>query len=95
MNDVDDRIGEGQERHQDFEVDIVPHVCPDHDKGGIVRCNDRRVEIVEHFGGLSKLAISDPRIKSHLKSGALTAKKKSEMSCVIYTANPMYVKWNA
>ena len=85
------REGVGEEGVEDAQVDEVAEVGPDeheHDQEG---AGDDVVEVVEDFGGL-RVGISFD-VDWFGKVG-ITARKKSEMSWVMYTATPMYVKWN-
>jgi hypothetical protein len=70
----------------------VPEVDPDGDEEAKVRANNDRVDVVERFGGLGDGGLVGLALLMTWDKG-LTARKKSLMSCVIYTAIPMYVKW--
>jgi hypothetical protein len=75
----------GKQCVEDLEVEKVAHVRPDADEGDEVRNGEAGVEVVEDFGSLEILS----ELKSFSIMNALTARKKSLISCVMYTAMPM------
>ena len=73
----------------------MPEIDPDGNEEGEVGKHERGGEVVEDFGRLFPLSLASPTFppaKQTKGEKGLTARKKSEMSCVIYTATPMYVK---
>lgn len=71
-------------------------VDPDGDEEAEVGGHEGGFKVGEGFGGLfggsqSKAGCGYSGEESRKR---LTARKKSLMSCVMYTASPMYVKWN-
>ena len=80
----------GEDRVEDLEVEEVAHVGPDTDEGDEVGDREAGVEVVEDFGGLRKGMIVSNLVKfGRSTERLLTARKKSLMSCVMYTAIPM------
>ena len=71
----------------------MPAIDPDTDEKAEVGTDDNRVEIVKGFRSLDD-GINESWNLCVVEEQVLTARKKSLMSCVIYTAMPMYVKWN-
>lgn len=75
----------GEQRGEDSQVDVVTKVSPDNnEKAKVAWCNPC-IDVVEAFGSLSRFVSTD----KHRADMRLTARKKSEMSCVIYTATPI------
>ena len=68
----------------------MPQVDPEHNEEGEVRDNDGRRYVIQRFRSLSQILSYRHRKAEAIVS--LTARKKSLMSWVIYTASPMYVK---
>lgn len=72
---------------EDAEVEIVAQVEPDEDEECEIRSHQGVIQVVEDFGCLVFLS----RVWT-LVEGEPTARKKSLMSCVIYTGKPIHVK---
>ena len=81
---------------EDAKVEVVAEVDPDGNEEAEVGADDDGVEVVECFGCLGLFLSA--RVGKGLcwkgERGVLTARKKSLISCVIYTAIPIWVKWN-
>jgi hypothetical protein len=69
----------------------VPHIDPDKDEKAEVGTDNRVIKVVKGLGCLmgNRLVVEG----YNMREQSLTARKKSLISCVIYTAKPMYVKW--
>lgn len=92
-------LGDG--RVEDYEVDVVAEVGPDGDEEAEIGDCDGGVQVVEGFGGLCVVlsawvfvarrgdSLRGGRPRGVLNRGLLTARNKSLMSWVIYTANPI------
>jgi hypothetical protein len=78
----------GKECVENFEVEEVAHVRPDADEGDEVGDCEAGVEVVEDLGSL-EVALELKRFSNTRKMNVLTARKKSLMSCVMYTAIPI------
>jgi hypothetical protein len=88
-----DSLERGEDGVDDLEVDVMASVTPDDHEDEKVRTDNGRVDVVEAFGRLDHVSnVLFPRTAAGKKT--LTARKKSDTSCVMYTAIPMYVKWN-
>lgn len=81
-----------EKRCEDAKIEVVAQVGPCSNEEDEVRWGDPGIEVVEEFGCLNILLVV---MMGHGRGEeVLTARKKSEMSCVMYTATPIYVKWN-
>ena len=75
----------------------MPEVDPDADESTEPGDDDGVIFIIEEFGYLIRGLLLAVSLKGFIRvvlrrDDRLTARKKSEMSCVTYTAKPMYVK---
>ena len=92
----EEREAEGEERVENAQVEVVPRVGPDEHEGREVRARDRVGDVVEAFACLAQktkiVSFELDWITRGSKMELLTARKKSLISCVTYTAIPMYAK---
>jgi hypothetical protein len=78
----------GKQGVEDLEVEEVAHVRPDADEGDEVGDREARVEVVEDLGSL-EILLGMKCFSNTRQMTALTARKKSLISCVMYTAIPI------
>jgi hypothetical protein len=78
----------GKQGVEDLEVEEVAHVRPDADEGDEVGDRKAGVEIVEDLGSL-EILLELKCFSNTRQMTALTARKKSLISCVMYTAIPI------
>ena len=78
----------GKHGVEDLEVEEVARVRPDADERDEVGDREAGVEVVEDFRGL-QVVLESGCSGTTRNMDALTARKKSLMSCVMYTAIPI------
>ena len=81
-----------EERVEDAQVEVVAEVGPHADAEGEVWADEAAVDVVERLGGLRRGSVSavlDGRGDGRRGAERLTARKKSLIACVRYTAIPM------
>ncbi len=82
----------GEDGVENIEVDVVAKIDPDTNEEGEPGHDDGMMRVVERFGGLFHSIISLAVLSQAGEARAnnrLTARKKSEISCVTYTATPI------
>jgi hypothetical protein len=78
----------GKHGVEDLEVEEVAHVRPHADERDEIGDREAGVEVVEDFGSL-EIMLEVLYCRSTRKTDSLTARKKSLISCVMYTAIPI------
>lgn len=77
---------------ENIEIDVVAKIDPDANEQGEPGHDDGMMGVVEGFGRLLAFVVSLAVLSQAgetLANDRLTARKKSEISCVTYTATPI------